>query len=97
MTTISNINQVVQQADNARETHQHRGLQEAGQMPAATPQEKAAAQGTKIRHGSGAEKTGEDKERRRNQGRGKGKRGSDREATSAENRRGTGTLLDTVA
>jgi hypothetical protein len=96
MTTIFNLNQVVQQADSTRETHPQRGAQEAGQMPAATPQEKLASQGAKVRSGSGSEKARADRDRRRSQ---KGRPGKPRAAAggqTAAQRRGTGTLLDTV-
>ncbi len=96
MTTISNINQVVQQADSARETHPQRGAQETGQMPAATPQEKLAAQGVTVRSGSGSEKAGADRDSRRNpKGRAAKPRSGGGDQTAAK-RRGTGTLLDTV-
>jgi hypothetical protein len=96
MTAISNLNQVVQQAAGAREAHLPRGAQEAGQMPAATPQEKLASQGAKVRSGSGSEKAGADRDRRRNR---KGRAGKPRASggnQTAATPRGTGTLLDTV-
>lgn len=97
MTTISNINQVVQQADSAREIQSPRGAAEAGQSPAATPQEKLAFQGVKVRSGAKSEKTGADRDRRRHQKKRPGKPGAVGGGQTAAPPRGTGTLLDTVA
>jgi len=73
-----------------------RGAQEAGQMPAATPQEKLAAQGVTVRSSSGSEKAGADRDSRRNpKGRAAKPRSGGGDQTAAK-RRGTGTLLDTV-
>jgi hypothetical protein len=97
MTAISNLNQVVQQAAGAREAHLPRGAQEAGQMPAATPQEKLAAQGAKVPKGAKNEKTGADRDRRRHQKRRAGKPVAVGGGQTEAPPRGTGTLLDTVA
>jgi hypothetical protein len=97
MTTISNINQVIQQADSAREIQPPRGALEAGQSPAATPQEKLAAQGAKVPKGAKNEKTGADRDRRRHQKRRAGKPVAVGGGQTEAPPRGTGTLLDTVA
>jgi len=97
MTTIANINQVVQQADSAREMQPTRGALEAGQSPAAVPQEKLAAQGAKVRSGGKGEKTGADRDRRRHQKKRTGKPGAAGGGQTAAPPRGTGTLLDIVA
>ena len=97
MTTISNINQVVQQADSAREIQAPRGALEAGQSPVATPQEKLASQGAKVRSGGKSEKTGADRDRRRHREKRAGKQGAVGGGQTVAPPRGTGTLLDTVA
>lgn len=97
MTTISNINQVIQQADSARESQPHRGTLEAGQASAATLQEKRAAQGAKVPKGAKNEKTGADRDRRRHPKRHAGKPEAAGGGQTEAPPRGTGTLLDTVA
>ena len=97
MTTISNINQVIQQADSAREIQPPRGVLEAGPSAAATPQEKRAAQGAKVPKGAKNEKPGADRDRRRHPKRPAGKPEAPGGGQAEAPPRGTGTLLDTVA
>jgi hypothetical protein len=99
MTTLSNVNQVVQQGSNALETQNVRGQgHESSQVAAARMQEKDAQQLTTVQQFNESDKTRFDNSKSKGRQRQRKRKAKKRHMSSNENylvRRGN--LLDTIA